>query len=1245
MGKKSHADCSICPLYNQKRVIGETNCKDDLSKVSVLILAEAPSHEEIAQNKPLVGPSGKIFRKAFEESGLYSLPYYISNVVLCANISENGKTQNPPQEAIDLCKVNMDHLIKKTRPELIIAMGSTPMRVMNIAQNGILKLNGTIHEYNGHKVFLVCHPSYILRNGGIDSQSGKDFRNLFNKAYHILEDNKCSNFNLNIKELTVKSTITKNPKTNEAEIVESDEDEDEIVENLEKPYTFKLPTWCYGNNVCLIDIQNIRGTGSILYTFKDKDGKKIFYKEPSTKKYYYMGKDTHTSDAPMLENIKNVSLIKSRMSKKDIIKSTYEQDLRAVLKRSIDYYIERDDVPECDVELSKMYFDIEVYSAGVKEFPDPRVAPSPVNAISFQVDDGPTNVWMYKDSRMDKSEVTACNTEHQTIIKIFDTERELLTAFFKEVAKSQPDIITGWNCVREDQRVWLTDRIVEIKDVKEKNKLCAFGGDIKKVKNTGPHDTYKITLSNGLELYSSIDHRFPYYIMNITKLSNTQSFDINTAEFKTVGEIKKLLNTNKVYLYVHCKSNRNKNLTIETCIRDYNSTSHNRYIEIFIENLVSVGINKIANCTIGIRTKSFDELYSNIYPNKPIPRNVVRVLGKAFSLYKNNDLEEEMSNAINMAKCELDDTGFVQFCILYKSLYTITENEEKSLNIELLSRFSNVQFIAFLVGVLFPGSLKKSEIKSINEIVEFSNKKHCNQFLDLLLWNGIYASVVNNKVNIKMTNDINTYIEYLNENNEFAYNITDIYSHGSNSDKNIATEIISIEPLNETSQMYDIETSNHYFLLNGVYTHNCDKFDIPTLFNRAKLHNIDVNQMSPIGTTYSNPNIFGESEIFGLFVCDMLELYKKLAESVEESYKLDYISQKILGKGKVAYEGTLDILYESDINKFIEYSSVDTFRLRELDVELEHINLRFEMIKMCSSTWRCGRTTMGLIDPLCVSYAKKMNLVCRTSLKSLNEDDASDIKDEEKESIPGGYVRIPTPGLKKYIIDLDFTSLYPSIICTYNIGPNTYIGKIDSGLAKAIIYYKDRLDRDLMITYIENPIKKNHVTKKMKCGELLDLIDKNNYIVTVFGCIYKNHQEEMSFFERIVQYILTSRKAYKAQMNNAIRSGDIIKSKQMKNKQLAYKILANSLYGVLANENFRMFNEDMATTITLSGQEAIKFVGMHLNNYLEKDRVDIDPSFLNNYEDIPLKYLIYTDTDSVFISLGEYLTEKGEIKL
>lgn len=78
-------------------------------------------------------------------------------------------------------------------------------------------------------------------------------------------------------------------------------------------------------------------------------------------------------------------------------------------------------------------------------------------------------------------------------------------------------------------------------------------------------------------------------------------------------------------------------------------------------------------------------------------------------------------------------------------------------------------------------------------------------------------------------------------------------------------------------------------------------------------------------------------------------------------------------------------------------------------------------------------------------------------------------------------------------------------------------------------------------------------------------------------------------------------------------------------KQLVEKTLMNSLYGALANKYFPLFNEDMAAAITGNGRYFIR----KLSKYLEEALQSMIPS--------KNEYVIYNDTDSVYIQINEFV--------
>ena len=80
-------------------------------------------------------------------------------------------------------------------------------------------------------------------------------------------------------------------------------------------------------------------------------------------------------------------------------------------------------------------------------------------------------------------------------------------------------------------------------------------------------------------------------------------------------------------------------------------------------------------------------------------------------------------------------------------------------------------------------------------------------------------------------------------------------------------------------------------------------------------------------------------DIVGVESLDYIRLHKKYSWKDEPSWKLDAIGEKYVGMNKVEYEGNLDQLFETDIQKFIQYNFVDVEILQKLDEKLQYIAL------------------------------------------------------------------------------------------------------------------------------------------------------------------------------------------------------------------------------------------------------------------------------------------------------------------
>ena len=129
--------------------------------------------------------------------------------------------------------------------------------------------------------------------------------------------------------------------------------------------------------------------------------------------------------------------------------------------------------------------------------------------------------------------------------------------------------------------------------------------------------------------------------------------------------------------------------------------------------------------------------------------------------------------------------------------------------------------------------------------------------------------------------------------------------------------------------------------------YNSDFFDIPYLYYRMcnVLGQEWADQLSPIGKVNAKKNnqyFFKQNQfvdIIGVESLDYMRLHKKYSWKDEPSWKLDAIGEKYTGIGKVDYEGNLDQLFETDLQKYIQYNFRDVEILKLLDEKLQYIAL------------------------------------------------------------------------------------------------------------------------------------------------------------------------------------------------------------------------------------------------------------------------------------------------------------------
>ena len=217
---------------------------------------------------------------------------------------------------------------------------------------------------------------------------------------------------------------------------------------------------------------------------------------------------------------------------------------------------------------------------------------------------------------------------------------------------------------------------------------------------------------------------------------------------------------------------------------------------------------------------------------------------------------------------------------------------------------------------------------------------------------------------------------------------------------------------------------------------NTDNYDIPYLINRIKklLGAQAINKLSPAGIVEWSKNR-ERYKIFGVSSLDYLTLYKKFTYTELANYRLDTVAKFELGRGKVEYDGDLNQLFATDINKFVEYNMVDVNLVHDLDDKLQLIPLARTICHKGHVAYEDVYYASKYLDGAAIVDLKRNNLVAPNKRFRF-------VEDEESDPLAGAYVMPPVPGLYKWIYDLDLTSLYPSIIMSLNISPETKIGVI-----------------------------------------------------------------------------------------------------------------------------------------------------------------------------------------------------------
>ena len=372
---------------------------------------------------------------------------------------------------------------------------------------------------------------------------------------------------------------------------------------------------------------------------------------------------------------------------------------------------------------------------------------------------------------------------------------------------------------------------------------------------------------------------------------------------------------------------------------------------------------------------------------------------------------------------------------------------------------------------------------------------------------------------------------------------------------------------------------------------NVDGFDIPYLVNRITkvLGEEHARKLSPFNIVNSRTvNKLGKENVMwdlvGVVVLDYLDLYKKFTYASQESYALGHIGTVEVGEGKHDIEGSFKDAYTNHWNEFTRYNAFDTELVAKIDDKLKFIEVALTIAYLAKCNIKDVFGPVKTWDIFIYNYLKSKNVVIPPASKKHGGE------------FEGAWVKEPVPGMYGWTMSFDFASLYPSIIRQWNMSPETLVGM------------------------------RPGVNVNTFMGGTVDL-DGQDVTLAANGAMFR--KDIYGIIPEVVKVVIDGRKIAKKnmltmeQIYNQDKDESLLpKIAAANGRQMAFKILANALYGALSNAGFRYFDLRIAEAITLTGQASDRHVEFTLNDYmnamLKTDGVD---------------YVIAGDTDSIYLNV------------
>ncbi|MCK4715143.1 MAG: hypothetical protein KAT35_06185, partial [Candidatus Aenigmarchaeota archaeon] len=322
---------------------------------------------------------------------------------------------------------------------------------------------------------------------------------------------------------------------------------------------------------------------------------------------------------------------------------------------------------------------------------------------------------------------------------------------------------------------------------------------------------------------------------------------------------------------------------------------------------------------------------------------------------------------------------------------------------------------------------------------------------------------------------------------------------------------------------------------------NVNNFDIPYILERMQEHRIRPTMGRCNHKRVNARKIMSRYRIsiIGRIIVDSFDIIKKDYSLMR--YSLNFVSDKLLGEKKVDVKVTQIEKYwrgsKEDYDRLVKYCLKDSVLAMSL---VEKLNLMDKYIALSKVSGTLLQDTLSGGEAIRIEnyLLREFNKAGFVLPIRPTDSEITKRNDDKKKELKGGFVLEPIKELHSNVVVLDFKSMYPSIIRSFNICPTTLI------------------------------------TEK----------EVDNSIQTVDGSRFAPPEVRKGIIPGILERLMKGRAAAKRKKS---REKDPFKKKAYDAEQWALKIMANAFYGYMGYSRARIYDLRIANAITSSGRNII----------------------------------------------------------